>query len=185
MSAAWEKALQYRMPAARIRRGWMVWAIWAMLGTALTMEGTVDFTALTVSALLTAPFWAAFLLWPLFRLWRRLHDRRFWGEETEMLVHDPEGETPFGLPVIRGRHGLLLAVEAVVEAVPEAEAELKAVPRRAPEPQAGLNLETFEPESLEKWGNAYLEAHPEANGPVAELARWSNTFLHADRAMHI
>ena len=59
MSAEWEQRIRCRMPASRIRRAWMVWAIWGMLGTSLTMEGTVDMTALSVSALLTAPFWAA------------------------------------------------------------------------------------------------------------------------------
>ncbi len=44
----------------------MVWAIWGMLGTSLTMEGTqgvLGLNGLSVAGLLTAPFWLAFILW--------------------------------------------------------------------------------------------------------------------------
>ena len=183
MSAEWEQRIRCRMPASRIRRAWMVWAIWGMVGTSLTMEGTVDMTALSVSALLTAPFWAAFILWPVFRLWRRLRDRDLWAEEVEPLIHDAEGEDPFGLPVIRGRSGLLLAAQAVSDAVPDAAALLASVPRRAPDEEGGLPFETYEPEALARWGSAYLEKCADENGDAVRFARWTNTFRHADRAL--
>lgn len=69
----WRKVLRCRMSGTRAGRGWMVWAIWGMLGTAFTMEGTTGtegLGGLGMAALLTAPFWLAFVLWPLFWIWR-------------------------------------------------------------------------------------------------------------------
>lgn len=48
------------MPPSRCRRGWMLWYLWGLLGTALTLEGT------TVESLdgaaLPMAFWLSSLL---------------------------------------------------------------------------------------------------------------------------
>ena len=101
----WRKVLRCRMSGTRAGRAWMVWAIWGMLGTAFTMEGTTGtegLGGLGMAALLTAPFWLAFVLWPLFWIWRRVRDRQLWTEKVELLVHDPESSEPFGLEVRGG-----------------------------------------------------------------------------------
>lgn len=48
------------MPPSRCRRGWMLWYLWGLLGTALTLEGTtvesLDGAALPMAFWLSAPF---------------------------------------------------------------------------------------------------------------------------------
>ncbi|MGH6608721.1 MAG: hypothetical protein ACRECQ_00540 [Burkholderiaceae bacterium] len=72
-----------RDPDERIVRwGWTIWIVWAVIGgTLLLRDVRVGQGAL--SAILVAPFWAAWLLWPLYRvarvLWRWQHHSA-WGE---------------------------------------------------------------------------------------------------------
>ena len=136
----WRKVLRCRMSGTRAGRGWMVWAIWGMLGTAFTMEGTTGtegLGGLGMAALLTAPFWLAFVFWPLFWIWRRVRDRQLWTEKVELLVHDPESSEPFGLEVIFGRDGVRVAVDEVnrVEGLSDA---LTGIPTRKPDEAAGI-----------------------------------------------
>lgn len=143
----WRKVLRCRMSGTRAGRGWMVWAIWGMLGTAFTMEGTTGTEGgggLGMAALLTAPFWLAFVLWPLFWIWRRVRDRQLWTEKVELLVHDPESSEPFGLEVLFGRDGVRVAVDEVngVEGLSDA---LTGIPTRKPDEAAGIPFERTMP----------------------------------------
>ena len=168
----WRKVLRCRMSGTRAGRGWMVWAIWGMLGTAFTMEGTTGtegLGGLGMAALLTAPFWLAFVLWPLFWIWRRVRDRQLWTEKVELLVHDPE------------RDGVRVAVDEVngVEGLSDA---LTGIPTRKPDEAAGIPFETYDAADLAAWGAAWLEVHPDGEGALAEFARWTDTLRHADNA---
>lgn len=179
----WQKAVRCRMSKTKAGRAWMAWAIWSMLGTAFTMEGTTHaggIGGLGMAVLLTAPFWLAFALWPFFRLWRLVRDRGLWTERVECLIHDPEKTEPFGLEVLFGRDGVRVAADEVrlVEGAADA---LKAVPVQEPDAQAGLSFRTYAAGDLAAWGAAWLEAHPE-EGPLADFARWTDTLRHADRA---
>ena len=156
-------------------------AIWGMLGTAFTMEGTTGtegLGGLGMAALLTAPFWLAFVLWPLFWIWRRVRDRQLWTEKVELLVHDPESSEPFGLEVLFGRDGVRVAVDEVngVEGLSDA---LTGIPTRKPDEAAGIPFETYDAADLAAWGVAWLEVHPDGEGALAEFARWTDTLRHA------
>ena len=54
--------------AGVLRWGWFLWVAWAVIGTGLLSEdlraGRFD-----VAAILAAPFWVVWLLWPTYRLW--------------------------------------------------------------------------------------------------------------------
>ena len=165
----WRKVLRCRMSGTRAGRAWMVWAIWGMLGTAFTMEGTTGtegLGGLGMAALLTAPFWLAFVLWPLFWIWRRVRDRQLWTEKVELLVHDPESSEPFGLEVLFGRDGVRVAVDEVngVEGLSDA---LTGIPTRKPDEAAGIPFETYDAADLAAWGVAWLEVHPDGEGALA------------------
>ena len=180
----WRKVLRCRMSGTRAGRAWMVWAIWGMLGTAVSMEGTTGtegLGGLGMAALLTAPFWLAFVLWPLFWIWRRVRDRQLWTEKVELLVHDPESSEPFGLEVLFGRDGVRVAVDEVngVEGLSDA---LTGIPTRKPDEAAGIPFETYDAADLAAWGVAWLEVHPDGEGALAEFARWTDTLRHADNA---
>jgi len=53
-----------------VRHGWRIWVIWGVIGGALLLvdrgSGTLSF-----ALVLTAPFWALWLLWPMYRGLRR------------------------------------------------------------------------------------------------------------------
>ena len=96
----WRKVLRCRMSGTREGRAWMVWAMWGMLGTAFTMEGTTGtegLGGLGMAALLTAPFWLAFVLWPLFWIWRLVRDRQLWTEKMSCWCMIPKVPNPSGL----------------------------------------------------------------------------------------
>ena len=182
----WKTALRCRMSKTKAARAWMVWAIWGMLGTAFTMEGTTGtegLGGLGMAALLTAPFWLAFAVWPFFWLWRLVRDRRLWTEKVELLVHDPEKKEPFGLEVMYGRDGVRVAVDEV-RAIDALSGSLTEIPVMCPEEAAGMPFETFAAADLAAWGIAWLEAHPREEGVTAEFARWTDTLRHVDNAAH-
>ena len=170
----WRKALRFRMSETRAGRAWMVWAIWGMLGTAFTMEGTTGTEGLGGLGM-------AFVLWPLFWMWRLVRDRQLWTEKAELLVHEPESSEPFGLEVLFGRDGVRVAVDEVngVEGLSDA---LTGIPTRKPDEAAGIPFETYDAADLAAWGAAWLEAHPDGEGALAEFARWTDTLRHADNA---
>lgn len=91
------------MPPSRCRRGWMLWYLWGLLGTALRLEGTtvesLDGAALPMAFWLSAPFWVLFAAWPFMWGWNRLRARRLWGEEA-LDVQGPDGTV---VTVVRGR----------------------------------------------------------------------------------
>jgi hypothetical protein len=51
-----------------LRWGWFLWVTWAVIGTGLLGED-IRSGAFALGAVLTAPFWAVWLLWPLYRGW--------------------------------------------------------------------------------------------------------------------
>ncbi len=91
------------MPPSRRRRGWMLWCLWGLLGTALTLEGTsaesLDGAALPMAFWLSAPFWTLFAAWPLMWIWDRIRAQRLWGEEA-LEIPGPDGTI---VTVVRGR----------------------------------------------------------------------------------
>lgn len=91
------------MPPSRRRRGWMLWCLWGLLGTALTLEGTtvesLDGAALPMAFWLSAPFWALFAAWPFMWVWDRLRARHLWAEEA-LEIPGPDGAI---VTVVRGR----------------------------------------------------------------------------------
>jgi hypothetical protein len=54
-----------------LRWGWFLWVTWAVIGTGLLAEDVTGH-ALTLGLVLSAPFWALWLLWPLYRAWALL-----------------------------------------------------------------------------------------------------------------
>jgi hypothetical protein len=65
-----------------VRHGWQVWVIWGVIGGALLLvdrgSGTLSF-----GLVLTAPFWALWLLWPMYRglrRWATWQAASAWGE---------------------------------------------------------------------------------------------------------
>ncbi len=101
--------------------------------------------------LLTAPFWLAFILWPIFYVWRRLHDRPLWAEEVVLLLHDPESKEPFGLEIMQGRTGIKVAVEEVCQLDGVAPL-LKDISKQLPDPKVGIPFETYDAKDLVQWG---------------------------------
>ena len=72
--------------AARRRRYWLVWWLWAVFGAAVSFRGMPAGGLLIAAAVLTAPFWVLFAVWPI--LWLRDHRRSktLWAEETAVLL---------------------------------------------------------------------------------------------------
>ena len=58
-----------------LRWGWFLWVAWAVVGTGLLGEDRGGGFALGL--VLSAPFWALWLLWPVYRGWAVLVRRRF------------------------------------------------------------------------------------------------------------
>ena len=92
-----------------------------------------------------------------------------------------ESSEPFGLEVLFGRDGVRVAVDEVngVEGLSDA---LTGIPTRKPDEAAGIPFETYDAADLAAWGVAWLEAHPDGEGALAEFARWTDTLRHADNA---
>jgi len=65
-----------------VRWGWLLWTAWAVIAGALFLDDVKSGTG-TLSLVLVAPFWAMWLLWPLYRglraWWRWQHDSA-WAE---------------------------------------------------------------------------------------------------------
>ena len=86
-----------------LRWGWFLWVTWAVIGTGLLGED-IRSGAFALGAVLTAPFWAVWLLWPLYRgwaLWMRWarHSRwqawqgsyyEFDGQQVRVLFEDEQ-----------------------------------------------------------------------------------------------
>ena len=67
-----EERVKLPMPAARRRRFWLAWLLWAIFGAAVTWSGAPQGTALAMASILTAPFWLLFLAWPVLCMRDRL-----------------------------------------------------------------------------------------------------------------
>jgi hypothetical protein len=65
-----------------VRWGWLLWATWAVIAGALFLDDVRGGTG-ALSLILVAPFWAIWLLWPVYRglraWWRWQHDSA-WGD---------------------------------------------------------------------------------------------------------
>lgn len=106
--------VQLPMPAGRRRRGWMLWLLWGMLGTALTMEGLTpeDGAPLALALWLSAPFWALFAAWPLMWIVDRIRARGLWAQEA-LTVPALDGEG--FADVVLGRDDLWVPGECLGE----------------------------------------------------------------------
>jgi hypothetical protein len=65
-----------------VRYGWQIWILWGVIGGALLLIDR-QYVGLSFALVLTAPFWGVWLLWPLYRGFRRLLTWRAeaaWGE---------------------------------------------------------------------------------------------------------
>ena len=71
---------------ATLRWGWFLWVTWAVVGTGLLGEDR-EGSGFTLGLVLSAPFWALWLLWPLYRGWavlarrERARDQRTAGDD--------------------------------------------------------------------------------------------------------
>ena len=60
-----------------LRWGWFLWVTWAVVGTGLLGEDR-EGSGFALGLVLSAPFWALWLLWPCYRgwaLWTRFRQR--------------------------------------------------------------------------------------------------------------
>jgi hypothetical protein len=57
-----------------LRWGWFLWVTWAVVGTGLLGEDRVG-SGFALGLVLSAPFWALWLLWPLYRGWAFIRPR--------------------------------------------------------------------------------------------------------------
>ncbi len=55
--------------AGVLRWGWFLWVVWCVIGTGLLSEDLRSSGSFALGAVLTAPFWLIWLLWPAYRLW--------------------------------------------------------------------------------------------------------------------
>lgn len=120
-----------------LRWGWVLWTGWTMVGTALLLN---DLKAgqFVLGAVLVAPFWALWLLWPVYRLWARVVRRRL--GDPGGTAHEFEGRP---LQVRYDDHGTpWLSIDEVAEVLgPEqvaaaARAALRALDGAVPLPGA-------------------------------------------------
>lgn len=181
-SAGWESRIRCRMSPRRAKLGWMLWAIWGMFGTALTLRGVSGRLELGLAAMLSAPFWLAFALWPFLWLARRVRDRNFWAEGTVPVSHRMPDGASLTLLAAEGRNALRVPAEEIFSNVEGAEEALRGVPRNPPDPQAGLPFETFEPAELARWAGRFPEAKPGKSSDLGALALWCDTLRRADAA---
>lgn len=65
-----------------VRWGWTLWLLWGVIGGALVLADSKSGT-LGFALVLTAPFWASWLLWPLYRglrVWISWQAEGAWGD---------------------------------------------------------------------------------------------------------
>src|SRR5512137_1921544 len=55
--------------ATVLRWGWFLWVTWAVIGTGLLGEDLRAGGGFALGLVLSAPLWALWLLWPLYRAW--------------------------------------------------------------------------------------------------------------------
>lgn len=169
-SATWDSALQRALAPSRWRRGWLLWLLWGVLGTALTLEGTTPSSwQLHAAFWLTLPFWIAFVLWPFFALWRYRRDRR-WAVRDVVTFSD--GVTQ--LPILKERHAWtipepLLHLFATEENLEWSSLRLPAPALLARHDQ-GVPFAVYRPEQLEQWAMTF--GHKDERVAVQDLARW-------------
>lgn len=98
------------MAPARRRRAWLVWCIWAVAGTALTLEGIAPDAGavLALAFWVSAPFWMLFVAWPFLWAADRFRAGRLWGVEV-MLAPAPDGTRL--VEVVAGRDDLWVPEE--------------------------------------------------------------------------
>ena len=63
-----------------LRWGWFLWVTWAVVGTGLLGEDR-EGSGFALGLVLSAPFWALWLLWPCYRGWA------FWTRRRDRDVH--------------------------------------------------------------------------------------------------
>ena len=164
-----ELAVQTPIPERRRRRFWLLWWIWAVFGAAVSFRGTLSGSWIAIAAILTAPFWVMFVLWPFFALRDRLRAKRLWAAEVLVLLA-PEtrgsDEEKTALPVVIGRDGgVLVPLEAWECAFPTIRPEMIPAEVVSAGTYAGVNLPVLREEDLLAsglWseGKRRRQAHP-------------------------
>ena len=169
-----ERLVETPVPAARRRRFWLAWWLWAVFGAAVTFSGTLAGTWTAVALILTSPFWVLFVLWPLFWIRDRLRAKRLWAAEVLVLLAPErrgEAEEKTALPVIVGRAGGLLvplvAWESAFPALPPDELGVQTLP---PGRFAGVKLPVLEAEALLQTPELALPAADAVVDPDREAA---------------
>lgn len=147
-----EKAVETPIPERRRRRFWLLWWIWAVFGAAVSFRGTLSGSWIAIAAILTAPFWALFLFWPICALRDRLRAKRLWASEVLVLLA-PEvrgsDDEKTALPVVVGREGgVLVPLEAWECAFPSIRPEMIPAAVVPADQYAGVHLPTLKEEDL-------------------------------------
>ena len=81
-----DRQVETPVSAARRRRYWLVWWLWAVFGAAVSFRGMPAGGLLIAAAVLTAPFWVLFAAWPILWLRDRRRSKTLWAEETAVLL---------------------------------------------------------------------------------------------------
>lgn len=168
-----EAAVETPIPQRRRRRFWLLWWIWAVFGAAVSFRGTLSGSWIAIAAILTAPFWAMFVLWPFFALRDRLRAKRLWAAEVLVLLA-PEvrgsDEENTALPVIIGRNGgVLVPLEAWECAFPTIKAAMIPAEAAAPGTYPGVNLPVLREEDLFASGLWSEEKRKPAGASLSDL----------------
>lgn len=181
--AAADRLTDTPISAARRRRYWMIWWLWAIFGAAVTFRGMPEGSWLIAAAVLTAPFWALFLLWPVFWLRDRRRARGLWAEDVALILGpaaEGAGEET-AIPVIFGRGSALIpcfAWEAAFPTVDPAALGIEVLPSDA---RPGVHLAALPAEALlgfDGWADA-ASAH-DASAEDWEAARlWTEALRRA------
>lgn len=147
-----ERSVETPIPARRRRRFWLLWWIWAIFGAAVSFRGTLSGSWIAIAAILTAPFWALFLFWPVLAVRDYLRAKRLWASEVLVLlapeVRGSVDETT-ALPVVVGRSGgVLVPVEAWECAFPSIRPEMIPAAVVPADSHAGVHLAALKEEDL-------------------------------------
>ncbi len=178
MPTTWEAQIKAAMPIERYRRGWLLWLVWATLGTAFTLEGVRSSTQVATAFWLTIPFWIAFVAWPIIAVWRYMKDK-------PLVVRDiiPLATDEIALHFLIERAGITLPEPMLRDYVASTDLAWERFelpePEIAPRPALGMPFAAWSLGTLENWANNVSEL--ETRQPILKLQTWVRQLSHVDR----
>ena len=97
-----------------LRWGWFLWVSWGVVGTGLVGEDRDG--GFLLGLVLSAPFWALWLLWPVYRAWAfwTRSARRTQGQEWQGNYYEFEGRT---VRVLHDADGVWFAADDAFDAL--------------------------------------------------------------------